>query len=200
MIKTNVLALFDFDGTITRKDTFIEFIKFTHGKPSFWLGMWLLSPMLVLYALKLIRNDKAKSIMFKYFFGGWEYKRFKKAGEDFCEQVLPGLLKKSALDQLRVHQENNHRLILVTASGKEWVAPWCKKIGMEILATEPEVINDKITGKFATPNCYGQEKLNRIQSILSFEDYTLIYAYGDSRGDREMLSIAQQPHYKSFTN
>src|SRR5690349_18301694 len=103
MTKNSVLALFDFDGTITKKDTFIEFIKFTHGKFSYWFGLWLLSPMLVLYALKLLRNDKAKTFMFKYFYGGWEYERFKKAGEDFCEQRVPDLIKKSALEKLKAH-------------------------------------------------------------------------------------------------
>jgi HAD superfamily hydrolase (TIGR01490 family) len=200
MVKNNTLALFDFDGTITRKDTFIELIKFTHGPFRFWFSMWLLSPILFLYICKLIRNDKAKMILFRFFYGGWKYERFSKSGEDFCENKLPGLLRASALEKLSYHQKNGDRIIVVTASGKEWVEPWCKKMGIEILSTEPEVIDHIITGKFATPNCYGPEKVRRIQSLLSLPAYDTIYAYGDSGGDKEMLSIAQNSHYKSFSD
>lgn len=200
MIKNNVLALFDFDGTITKKDTFIEFIKFTHGSFSYWFGLWLLSPMLILYALKLLRNDKAKTFMFKYFYRGWEYSRFKKAGEDFCEKKLPSLIKRSASEKLRSHQMAGERVILVTASGREWVEPWCKKVGIEILSTEVEVKENKITGKLSTANCYGIEKVNRIKAILQTEDYTTIYGYGDSSGDKEMLALCHHPHYKHFND
>lgn len=200
MSTNKTLALFDFDGTITKKDTFIEFIKFTHGSLSYLLGLWLLSPMLVLYALKLIRNDKAKTIMFKYFYGGWKYERFKKAGEDFCEKKVPALVKKSALEKLKSHQTNGDRVILVTASGKEWVKPWCDEIGIEMLSTEVEIKNNLITGELSSANCYGPEKVNRIKAILKTEDYTTIYGYGDSSGDKEMLALCQHPHYKYFND
>lgn len=200
MTNNNSLALFDFDGTITQKDTFIAFIKFTHGNAAYWMGLWILSPYLALYALKLIRNDKAKTFMFKYFYGGWEYDRFKKAGEDFCEKILPTILRKSAIEKIQFHKEKDHRIILVTASAKEWIAPWCKKIGIEIISTEVEIINDKISGQLSTANCYGPEKVNRIKSVLKTEEYTTIYAYGDSNGDKEMLALAQQPHYKYFND
>ena len=110
------------------------------------------------------------------------------------------MIKKSALEKIKFHQENNHRVILVTASGKEWVAPWCEKIGMEIICTEVEVKNNRLTGKLATVNCYGQEKVNRIKAILTLEDYSSIYAYGDSKGDKEMLALSHNPHYKLFND
>ncbi len=200
MSQTKVLAIFDFDGTITKKDSFIEFIKYTHGSFSYWLGLGVLSPILILFAMKLLRNDKAKIFMFKYFYGGWEYSRFKKAGEDFCEKKLPEMIRKTAVKKIKSHQENGERIILVTASGKEWVKPWSDKMGMEILSTEAEVKENKITGKLSSANCYGIEKVNRIKAILQIEDYTTIYGYGDSRGDKEMLTLCQYPHYKYFND
>jgi phosphatidylglycerophosphatase C len=198
MANLKILALFDFDGTITKKDTFLAFIKFTHGKAAFWLGMWLMSPALILYKLKIVPNSKAKMFVVKYFYGGWEYDRFKKAGEDFCEKIVPNLIRKSALEKIKFHLEKNHRIILVTASAKEWVQPWAQKMGMELISSELEVVNGKITGKLACPNCYGPEKVNRINTLLLLNEYSDIYAYGDSNGDREMLKIAHQPHYKHF--
>jgi phosphatidylglycerophosphatase C len=198
MTKNNTLALFDFDGTITKKDTFLEFIKFTHGKTRFWFGIGLMSPIIIGHLLNLLGNTKAKTMVLRYFFGGWEYHRFKKAGEDFCENVLPNQIKRSAMEKIKFHLENEHRVILVTASAKEWVQPWTQKMGIELLSSELEVKNGKITGRLACPNCYGPEKVNRINTLLLLHEYSTIYAYGDSNGDKEMLKIAHQAHYKHF--
>ena len=43
------LALFDFDGTITNRDSFIDFIKFAKGNLKFFQGFMILSPILILY-------------------------------------------------------------------------------------------------------------------------------------------------------
>lgn len=198
MATNNTLAIFDFDGTITRKDTFLEFIKFSCGKTKFWFGMWLMSPVLVFHLLKLIRNDKAKTIVFEYFFGDWIYDHFKIAGEDFCKSKVNALIRPGALEKIQWHQQQGHKIIVVTASIKEWVEPWCKSMSIEILATEAEVKQGKITGKLASPNCYGQEKVNRLNQHLSLSDYNEIYAYGDSAGDKQLLLLAQKPNYKPF--
>jgi phosphatidylglycerophosphatase C len=198
MINNKSLALFDFDGTITKKDTFIEFIKFTHGSVKFWAGILVLSPMLSLYALKFIKNEKAKTIMFNYFFKGWEHKRLMQAGEEFCKIKLPFMLRKEALSKIKEHQSNGDRIVLITASIKEWVMPWCKTMEIEIISTEIEVINNTITGQLSSANCYGPEKVNRLKKLLSMDDYSTIYAYGDSKGDREMLALSQHPHFKPF--
>lgn len=200
MQENKTLALFDFDGTITKKDTFLEFIKFTHGSFKFWLGMFVWSPILILYKLKVIPNSKAKMGVFKHFYGDWDYSVFKKSGEDFCKNVLPHILRRSALEKIQYHKKENHRIIVVTASPNEWVQPWCKEMEIELISTEIEVLNNKVTGKLACENCYGPEKLNRIQLLLSLRDYDPVYAYGDSRGDREMLAIAKHSHYKHFTD
>jgi phosphoserine phosphatase len=71
-------------------------------------------------------------------------------------------------------------------------------VGIEIISTEIEISNNKITGKLSTANCYGPEKVNRLKKLLSMDDYSTIYAYGDSKGDREMLALAQHPHFKPF--
>jgi len=194
----NTLALFDFDGTITTKDSFLEFIKFACGKPKFWFGMWLMSPILILHLLKIIRNDKAKTIVFEYFFGNYTYHHFKILGEDFCKTKIPSLIRPKALEKIKWHQQQGHKLIVVTASIKEWVEPWCKSMNIEILATEAEVIHEKITGKLASANCYGQEKVNRLNTHLILSNYTEIYAYGDSSGDKQLLALTQNSHFKPF--
>jgi len=55
-----------------------------------------------------------------------------------------------------------------------------------------------VTGKLLSKNCYGIEKANRIQEVYNLSDYKHIYAYGDSRGDRELLELADESFYKPF--
>ena len=61
---------YDFDGTITRKDTLLEFIKYTKGTSRFLQGFLLYSPLLILMKLHLYPNYKVKQKVFSYFFRG----------------------------------------------------------------------------------------------------------------------------------
>jgi phosphoserine phosphatase len=69
---------------------------------------------------------------------------------------------------------------------------------VKVVGTQIEVIDGKLTGRFLSKNCYGQEKVNRILSLYpNRQDYHLT-AYGDSRGDKEMLAFADESHFKPF--
>lgn len=73
---------------------------------------------------------------------------------------------------------------------------------IEVIGTKIEVTDGRLTGRFLTPNCYGAEKVRRLQEAcprLATErgNYNVV-AYGDSRGDREMLEFADEAYYKPF--
>jgi len=80
----------------------------------------------------------------------------------------------------------------VSASMQSWIQPWCDKNNIELLSTQLEFKDGKVTGRFLTKNCHGKEKENRIKELLHVEDYETIYAYGDSSGDTEMLALADK--------
>jgi len=195
---TRSLALFDFDGTVTRKDTLIRFILFTHGRLRFVLSMLWLFPFLAAYKLNLYSNEKAKQRMLAWFYKGWNYAEFKRKGEEFGRNILPSLIRRTALEKISWHLKKNHRVLLVSASVEEWVRPWCDLTGIECVCTRMEVKDNRITGKLSTRNCYGPEKVNRVKNTLSLGSYDTIYAYGDTKGDREMLAIASKPYFRHF--
>ena len=64
MREKHTIAAFDFDGTITTKDTLFDFVKFHVGSKNFYKGLIFLSPILILYKLGFIRNDIAKQKLF----------------------------------------------------------------------------------------------------------------------------------------
>ena len=93
--------------------------------------------------------------------------------------------------------------MVVSASIDNWVAPFfCHEENghhLSIVGTRIEVVDGKVTGRFLTANCYGPEKVRRVQALLSrARDHYHITAYGDSRGDKEMLQYADERHYKPF--
>ena len=87
--------------------------------------------------------------------------------------------------------------MIVSASIDNWVAPFFQNV--LVLGTQIEVRNGRLTGKFLTPNCYGEEKVNRVKAVLKQpREHYYIVAFGDSRGDKELLTYADEAHFKPF--
>lgn len=192
------LVLFDFDGTITTKDTLLEFLIFYRGQLRFLWGMFLLSPVIASYLLKLIPNWKGKQTCLRYFLGGENLRDFTKKCYEFSEKVLPKLIRPGAVQAIQAYKNEGAQVAVVSASAENWVGPWCEKNGLICIATQLEVEDGKITGYLCGANCYGPEKVKRIEKQFLLSDYNEIVAYGDSSGDKEMFSIAHQYHYKPF--
>jgi len=192
------LALFDFDGTITKDDSFLKFIRFVVGDFRFFIGFLLLLPILILYKLKIIPNHKAKEIVLRYFFKGYKEDEFKKVANKYSLNHIKTILRSSAMEKINWHKENGHKVVVVSASIDCWLRPWCEENDLELLATKLEIKDVKITGKLLSKNCYGIEKVNRIKESYDLEKYDYIYAYGDSSGDKEMLALANEKYYKFF--
>ncbi|MBR6320168.1 MAG: HAD-IB family hydrolase [Prevotella sp.] len=185
------IAVFDFDGTLTAKDSFLQFVTFTHGLPSFILGLIRHLPILVAYKLRLCSNERAKERLFAHFYGGMDYGQFCRLGRDFAP-LIDGFARPVMMEQLRRHQAQGHDVYIVSASMAEWIAPWAATHGVKrVVGTRLETDADgRLTGKFASANCYGTEKVRRFLEQEPDRESYFLYAYGDSRGDREMIAFA----------
>ena len=192
------LALFDFDGTITTDDSLLKFIRFVVGDFKFVLGIIFLSPMLIFYKLRLIQNYKAKQIMLSYFFKDMDIDEFFEVANKYSLEHIDTIVRKKAFAKINWHKEQGDKIVIVSASIECWLKPWCDKNGLKLLATKLEIKNGKITGKLSSKNCYGIEKVNRIEEKYTLSDYDYIYSYGDSVGDKEMLELADEKYYKPF--
>ena len=193
-----IITFFDFDQTITTKDSLVDFIKFSVGKPQYYMGLFMLSPMLLGFSLKVIPNDIAKEKLISYFFKKWSHSDFNKLAQTYSIEYIDKIVRPQAMEKIKWHQGQGHHIVIVSASMECWLKPWCEKNKLELLATKLEVINNKITGRFLTKNCHGAEKVNRITEAYILSDYNYIYAYGDSSGDKEMLALADESFYKPF--
>lgn len=187
------VVVFDFDGTLTTKDTLLEFIKFSCGIMHFYIGFLIYSPILVLMKLHLFPSWKAKQIVFGWFFKGMEYSDFVRLGIAFADKIEE-MRRERTHERLVELKVQGVDIYVITASIDEWVRPYASRLGVkDVLGTKVEVFEGKLTGRFVSKNCYGQEKVNRLLEVEPNRKEYYLYAYGDSRGDKEMLKLADEP-------
>ena len=192
------IAFFDFDGTITTKDTLFEVIKHHKGKAKFFTGLLVSAPILIGLKIKLISNQRAKETILRYFFRGTELSAFQLKCDDFATALLPAIIRPGALEEVKKLKESGFEVIVVSASAENWIKSWADKMEIGLISTQLETINDKLTGNIAGKNCNGEEKATRIRSIYNLAEFDEIYCYGDSNGDKQMLALGTKTFYKPF--
>ena len=195
---SRTIAFFDFDGTITSKDSLLEFIRFSKGDFAFYSGFALHAPMLVAYKLQLISNQRAKEIMLEYYFGKMPVREFEELCHRFATDVMPTLIRQKALKEIVKLQSHGADVVVVSASPENWLIQWCREVGVTCIATRMLINNDRVTGKINGKNCHGEEKVRRIREMYDLDSYSNVYCYGDTPGDRHMLSLGNYRFYKPF--
>lgn len=193
---------FDFDGTLTTSDTLLEFIKYAKGTSRFLMVFLKYSPLLILMKLHLYPIWKAKQQIFAHLFAGMRIEKFDALCRGFAEESQH-LLRPKGITLMHEALVAGAQVFIVSASIDNWVRPFFdirNLKGVQVLGTQIEVEDGKLTGNFKSNNCYGKEKVHRIAEALKpFErsEYE-IEAFGDSRGDKEMLAFADKGHFKPF--
>lgn len=197
------IVTFDFDGTLTTKDTLLVFIRYACGFWAFVVGFLRYSPLLVLMKLGLYPNYKVKQKVFSYFFKGMKLEVFDTLCQRFA-QDNHHLLRPQGIEAMNQAFSDGTEVMIVSASIDNWVKPFFENLSNQnnrsilILGTQIEVKDGLLTGRFLTKNCYGQEKVNRIMALYPHRENYHLTAYGDSRGDKELLAFADESHYKPF--
>jgi phosphatidylglycerophosphatase C len=194
---SKVVAFFDFDGTLTKGDSLIPFLRMVRGTPRFMLDTLAVSPYLVGYVLRGMRNDVVKEALLRQSLSGIQISVLRDIGKRFAKHSIPDMLRKDILDQLRDHQTQGHCCVLVSASLDIYLEPWAKAVGFDycIASSLDADVDGMITGKLEDGNCYGKDKVRRIQLLLKkIGKPDMTYGYGNSRGDLPMLSFVNKAY------
>ena len=189
------VVAFDFDGTLTTRDTLLAFIHYAKGTRAFLWGFLRHAHLLVLMKLGFYPNWKAKQRVFSYFFKGMTLDVF----DALCQQFAADnrhLLRPEGIQSVQQAQADGAEVLIVSASIDNWVQPFFPSV--KVVGTQIEVANGRLTGRFLTPNCYDEEKVRRILALYPDRHEYHLTAYGDSRGDKELLAFADEAHYKPF--
>jgi phosphatidylglycerophosphatase C len=200
MDKTNTIAVFDFDHTMTDRDSLLPFLFYVQG---FWKTIYdllVLSPAFLSYLIGNLSRQRVKEKILTRFIGGRRWTDVEALGQQYADQRLDCYLRPEALKRLIWHQAQKHRCVLVSASLEFYLKPWAKRHGFEeVLASQLELTSTGyITGKLLGLNCWGPEKQRRLIAYLGSTEDLQLYVYGDSRGDKEILALAHCPFYRKF--
>ena len=187
------LALFDFDGTLTTRDTFLDFHRFFWGNRLFLRALAGAATKCSL-SLRFDRNF-LKEAFLTLLWKDVPHENYLAGAFRYAGNQVKGLLAPLAMSVFLRHIERGHNVYVVTASMKDWVEPWASEYGASVVGTELETANGILTGRMKGANCRGAEKTRRIAEVVDLNDYDKIYAYGNSSGDREMLLLADEKVY-----
>ncbi|MDB2613976.1 HAD-IB family hydrolase, partial [Chlamydiales bacterium] len=159
------------------------------------LGTVKMVPSFLLYLIKKKSRAEIKVLFVTTFFKGIPLDKLQKTAENYTvEKVLPRL-RKETLKSLKWHQDQGHRVILISANLDFIVEPMKEHLNIpELLATSVEVNQEGLlTGRLKSKNCWGEEKVNRLKALIGENCKNPVYAYGDSRGDKELLAFSNFP-------
>ena len=190
------LHLFDFDGTISKSDSMIDFLKFIH-KSDYYLILLQSIPLLFKFCLKIISKKEFKSNFLLNFLSKFSKEELELKANEFVTSY-EGHLKLGALKKIEDLKKNdNNEISIVSASLDIWIKPISDNLGINCIATLSNFDNNLFSG-IKGENCWGEEKVARIKKVYKLKNYNEIYVYGDSKGDFQMLKIANHRRFKSF--
>lgn len=188
-----VIAAFDFDGTITTSDSLRDFVRYTVGPMRLIIGALCASPWLAGMVVGACERGKAKEHFLAATLGNMTQRELENAGHRYAMKRLHTLIRPEMVTRVREHRRHGHELVLISASPTLYLETWARSVGFNaVLATDLEFGDGRFLGRLASPNCWGPEKVRRLRQWLGGDQPQVLYAYGDSRGDREMLALADR--------
>lgn len=193
------VVAFDFDGTLTVRDSFTAFLRWRAGRRGWAAGLAGMTPDLARYVRDRDRG-RLKAASVRRFLAGVPKRELETQAQTFADHVWARFMRPDALETWADWGRRGALRVIVTASPDLTVAPFARRLDAELLLGTQLAFDghDRVVGAFATPNCRGEEKVRRLRAVLG-DDLSLAAAYGDTSGDREMLQIAEISAFRVFT-
>ncbi len=188
---TRTVAAFDLDGTLARRDTLLPFLCRLRGRTQTTRAVFVHSVVITRALLSGHGRDQAKEAVLARLLRHQELASVERAAAVFAEEVVERRLCRTVLNRVHAHRRAGHELVIVSASPAVYVEPVGRILGFDaVLATRLETGADgRLTGRMEGLNCRGPEKVARLRDWLG-DGPVVVYAYGDSAGDRELLALA----------
>lgn len=201
-VGTAIIAAFDFDHTLLRGDTLLILHRLVHRPSAFYAGCLTLVPQFVRWKLGCLSTTAFKECYLGAILHSTSLVQRRMVFQHQLPDSLMRLLNPEAVQRLRWHQRQGHRVVIVTALPRFLISPVAERLGVELLATEttdPMIHTPSDPLRLTSANCKGAEKTRRLQEWFQEPlSSVILHAYGDSHGDRELLQASNHPHWRSF--
>lgn len=190
------LALFDFDGTLTRCETFPPFVRAAVSPLRRRLGVPCLAPVVAGYRLGWVSGVTVRAAVVRVALTGMPVATFEAHARRFVGQALPTLLRPQAAARLDWHRARGDTVAVVSGNFEGLLRPWCETQGIACLASALEARDGRLTGRYLGAQCVGEEKARRVRAAYALDAFDRIHAYGDSVEDFALLALAHERHYR----
>ena len=193
------IVAFDFDGTLSVRDSFMAFLAWRVPGPRFVSGLLKLLPAGSRYLFNRDRNA-LKAAAVSEFLTGVTRIQLETQARTYCDTVWDRFMRPDALESWAEWGDRGALRVIVTASPETTIAPFAERLGADrLIGTRLRFDEqDRVAGDFVGINCRGAEKVRRLEEAFG-PDLRLVAAYGDTSGDAEMLARAAAPGYRVFT-
>jgi len=190
------LALFDFDGTITTRETMAAFMyRAVPARRQAW-GRWLLAPWVAGYKCGVVSGVSVRTAVVRVGFAGVALASVQAHGAAFADEALPPLLRPKVMARIRWHQQQGDTVAVVSGGLDVYLAPWCRLHGLALVCSTLEHRDGRLTGRYQGAQCVGEEKARRVRAQYDLADYGRVYAYGDTHEDHALLNLAHHRFYR----
>lgn len=191
------LYLYDFDGTISNKDSMFAFIFYVKKKYKIIISLVLSLPYFFKYFFGIITKNKLKESLLTHIFKEFTENELRNASISFATYFVKNYLKKSALESIQIAKNNKDHICIVTASLDVWMRDIADELKLDLICTESAFVDNTFVG-FKDKNCIGKIKADRVTSKYAIDKYQNVLCFGDSKGDTELLKLGTKSFYKYF--
>ncbi|MFS2124478.1 HAD-IB family phosphatase [Pseudomonas sp. Pseusp97] len=193
-----VLSVFDFDGTLTRHDSFLPFLWFAFGSLGFLRRVPAMALPILGFLFRRTSRDELKACLIAVFLQGVDAQWLAVRAQAYCRCVWGYLLRPEGLHAVAAELRAGAEVTLCSASPALVLRPFAERLEVGLIGTELEVVDGRLSGRIVGGNCRAGNKVLRLQAKYGpLKDYRL-RAWGDTQGDHALLRAAQDPHWRVF--
>lgn len=196
----STVAVFDFDGTLSDRHTFWRYLRFIATPPVFWVKVvCFLLPEIVGVLLGRRNLMDARAGFIGLFLKNMPVDQEADHARRFIAGPLRHWIRPEALRRLNWHRQQGHLTVLVSNAPENYLKDWGQSVGFDhVCGTRLGTRDGRLTGEVDGQNCVNAEKVRRLIETVGNLDQWFIYAYGDSDGDTELLTVANRPFYRNW--
>ena len=193
------LFLYDFDGTITNRDSLFDFLRFSTNGAHYFLSMLLFSPLFIAAILGIVSKSSVKRRLVSHFMKGKTRAQLRTLSLEYRDFIFGEKTMRSGA--LLSIDENLKKgpVYIVSASLDIWLEDIARHLGVGLICTRALFVKDVFDGSFSTPNCNYEEKPKRVRQEIDLDTFEHIHYYGDSKGDMAMKEIVTTFYFKEFS-
>ena len=192
----NNLALFDFDGTITDRETMPDFMRAAVRPGRLAVGKVVFLPLVLGYKLGVVPGPLVRAAICRFGFWRIPVAELEQHGAAFARHFLPTVLRPEAMARIAWHKARGDQVVVVSGGLDLYLRHWAEAHGLALLCSSLERRDDRFTGRYQGAQCVRAEKVRRVQAAFPPDMFGKVFAYGDTPEDHDLLAIADEAYYR----